>query len=99
MSRSRVENCCTCERSSAAGAVTYDPGRTDPAGAQRDAMTVVDCDAGSPTYGEVVGWAELPTAGNELHHFGWNACSSALKHEGHDMHGTPVRLTEHLTIR
>jgi methanethiol oxidase len=26
----------------------------------------------------VVGWTELPTAGNELHHFGWNACSSAL---------------------
>src|SRR4030088_862786 len=58
----------------------------DPAGAQRDAMTVVDCDAGSPTYGEVVGWSELPTAGNELHHFGWNACSSALCHEGHDGH-------------
>src|SRR4051794_8175215 len=56
----------------------------DPAGAQRDAMTVIDCDASSSTYGEVVGWTELPTAGNELHHFGWNACSSALCHEGHD---------------
>ena len=56
----------------------------DPAGKQRDAMTVIDCDARSPTYGEVVGWTELPTAGNELHHFGWNACSSALCHEGHD---------------
>jgi methanethiol oxidase len=31
----------------------------------------------------VVGWAELPTAGNELHHFGWSACSSALCHDGH----------------
>jgi selenium-binding protein 1 len=55
----------------------------DPAGEQRDAMAVVDCDDASPTYGRVVGWAELPTAGNELHHFGWNACSSALCHEGH----------------
>jgi selenium-binding protein 1 len=55
----------------------------DPAGRQHDAMSVVDCDAGSPTYGQVVGWTELPTAGNELHHFGWNACSSALCHEGH----------------
>jgi methanethiol oxidase len=55
----------------------------DPAGTRHDAMTVVDCDAGSSTYGEVVGWTELPTAGNELHHFGWNACSSALCHEGH----------------
>src|SRR4029077_14575667 len=56
----------------------------DPSGEQRDAMTVIDCDAESPTYGEVVGWSELPTAGNELHHFGWNACSSALCHEGHE---------------
>ena len=36
--------------------------------------------------GGVVGWSELPTAGNELHHFGWNACSSALCHEGHGHH-------------
>jgi methanethiol oxidase len=56
----------------------------DPAGEQRDAMTVVDCEAESSSYGQVVGWAELTTAGNELHHFGWNACSSALCHEGHD---------------
>jgi selenium-binding protein 1 len=32
----------------------------------------------------VVGWAEMPTRGDELHHFGWNACSSALCHQGHD---------------
>src|ERR671911_2297744 len=55
----------------------------DPAGEQRDAMAVVDCDAGSSSYGQVVGWTEL-TAGNEFHHFGWNACSSALCHEGHN---------------
>ncbi|GAA1370058.1 selenium-binding protein SBP56-related protein [Catellatospora chokoriensis] len=58
----------------------------DPAGRQHDAIAVLDCDAGSATYGEVVGWAELPTAGNELHHFGWNACSSALCHGGHAGH-------------
>ncbi len=63
----------------------------DPAGSERDAMTVVDCDAESPTYGEVVGWTDLPTAGNELHHFGWNACSSALCHKGHAHHGTLER--------
>ena len=56
----------------------------DPAGKKRDAMAVVDCDAGSSSYGQVVGWTELTTAGNELHHFGWNACSSALCHEGHE---------------
>lgn len=58
----------------------------DPAGQAKDALAVVDCDPGSSTYGGVVGWAELPTAGNELHHFGWSACSSALCHDGHGDH-------------
>ena len=43
-----------------------------------DAMTVVDVAQGSPSYGQVVGQVEMPKAGDELHHFGWNACSSAL---------------------
>jgi selenium-binding protein 1 len=51
-----------------------------------DALTVVDVNPNSPAYGQVVGWADLPSAGNELHHFGWNACSSAFAHEGHDTH-------------
>jgi methanethiol oxidase len=59
----------------------------DPAGRTKDAMTVIDSDPASPGYGTVVGWSELPTAGNELHHFGWNACSSALCHQGHSDHG------------
>jgi selenium-binding protein 1 len=58
----------------------------DSQGRSKDAMTVIDCDPSSPEYGTVVGWSELPTAGNELHHFGWNACSSALCHEGHHGH-------------
>jgi methanethiol oxidase len=62
----------------------------DPAGRAKDAIVVVDCDPGSATYGEVIGWSELPTAGNELHHFGWNACSSALCHTGHGGHGAPL---------
>jgi selenium-binding protein 1 len=49
-------------------------------------MAVLDCDPSSPDYGRVVGWSELPTAGNKLHHFGWNACSSALCHQGHQGH-------------
>jgi selenium-binding protein 1 len=57
----------------------------DRAAQQPDALTVIDTDPASATYGSVVGWADLPTIGDELHHFGWNACSSALKHEGHDM--------------
>ena len=55
----------------------------DPRGTAKDAIAVLDCDSTSTTYGTVVGWAELPTGGNELHHFGWNACSSALCHGAH----------------
>jgi methanethiol oxidase len=62
----------------------------DPAGQATDAMVVLDTDPSSPSYGQVVGWSELPTAGNELHHFGWNACSSALCHTGHGDHGQPL---------
>jgi methanethiol oxidase len=62
----------------------------DPAGRSKDAMTAIDTDPSSADYGKVVGWSELPTAGNELHHFGWNACSSALCHQGHGDHGQPL---------
>ncbi|MFA0735357.1 MAG: hypothetical protein OGMRLDGQ_001857, partial [Candidatus Fervidibacter sp.] len=43
-----------------------------------DALLVVDLDPRSPDYGKVVNKVDLPYAGDELHHFGWNACSSAL---------------------
>jgi selenium-binding protein 1 len=45
---------------------------------KRDALGVVDTKRGSPTYGRLVGQVNLPQGGNELHHFGWNACSSHL---------------------
>jgi methanethiol oxidase len=45
---------------------------------RKDAIGVVDADPGSATYGKLVGQAELPNGDNELHHFGWNACSSHL---------------------
>ena len=43
-----------------------------------DALLVVDVDPDSTTYGQVVGRLDLPRIGDELHHFGWNACSTAL---------------------
>ena len=43
-----------------------------------DAITVLDLEEGSPTYGTLVGRLDMPNVGDELHHFGWNACSSAL---------------------
>jgi selenium-binding protein 1 len=50
----------------------------DRTAARPDAIAVVDADPGSADYGRVVGWTDLPYRGDELHHFGWNACSSAL---------------------
>ncbi|QIJ32856.1 selenium-binding family protein [Acidianus brierleyi] len=43
-----------------------------------DFIAVVDVNPHSQTYSKVVGKVELPYKGDELHHFGWNACSSAL---------------------
>src|SRR5262252_5563268 len=43
-----------------------------------DALLVVDVDPESATYGQGVGEVKMPSFGDELHHFGWNACSSAL---------------------
>jgi selenium-binding protein 1 len=43
-----------------------------------DAMVVVDVDPASKSFGQIVGHTDMPNAGDELHHFGWNACSSAL---------------------
>ena len=46
-----------------------------------DALAVVDVDPDSSTYNRVVGRVEMPGVGDELHHFGWNACS-AMRGEG-----------------
>jgi selenium-binding protein 1 len=47
-------------------------------GNRKDALGVVDTDPGSSTYGRIVGKLDMPHGDNELHHFGWNACSSCL---------------------
>jgi methanethiol oxidase len=43
-----------------------------------DGISVVDLDPQSASYGQVLNTLHLPYVGDELHHFGWNACSSAL---------------------
>jgi selenium-binding protein 1 len=43
-----------------------------------DALGVVDVDPWSTGYGHLVGQVDMPNAGDELHHFGWNACSACL---------------------
>jgi selenium-binding protein 1 len=51
---------------------SFDPTRKRP-----DAMAVVDLNSESAGYGRIVGQTDL-AIGDELHHFGWNACSSCL---------------------
>jgi len=43
-----------------------------------DAIGVVDVDSTSSSYGKLVGQVDMPNVGDELHHFGWNACSACL---------------------
>jgi methanethiol oxidase len=50
----------------------------DPSDGRPDAIGVVDCRPDSDAFGKLIGRLDLPNAGDELHHFGWNACSSAL---------------------
>src|SRR3954452_4192762 len=53
--------------------VLLSPDRSRP-----DALAVIDVDPQSGSYGTVINRLDMPNAGDEFHHFGWNACSSAL---------------------
>jgi len=50
----------------------------EPSRKRPDSLAVIDVDAASKTYAQVVGQVDMPNTGDELHHFGWNACSSCL---------------------
>src|SRR6266851_320422 len=41
-----------------------------------DYLATIDADPASPTYSQVISRCEMPGTGDELHHMGWNACSS-----------------------
>lgn len=41
-----------------------------------DYLATIDLDPTSASYSRVIDRLELPYVGDELHHFGWNACSS-----------------------
>jgi methanethiol oxidase len=47
-------------------------------GGGTDALAVLDVDQSSQAYGQQVAQVDMPKTGDELHHFGWNACSSCL---------------------
>ena len=41
-----------------------------------DYLAVINADPASPTYSQVVHRLSMPNIGDELHHYGWNICSS-----------------------
>jgi len=43
-----------------------------------DAIGVVDVDPSSSKFGQMIHRVEMTRTGDELHHFGWNACSACL---------------------
>lgn len=49
-----------------------------PDGSRPNGLAVVDVDPSSPGYSQIVHTVMMPYKGDEFHHFGWNACSSAL---------------------
>jgi selenium-binding protein 1 len=49
-----------------------------PDGSAPDGLAVVDVDPNSASFGKIVHQLLMPNTGDEFHHFGWNACSSAL---------------------
>src|SRR5499427_6478638 len=51
----------------------FDPDRKSP-----DSVAVVDVDPDSASYSHIIGKVAVTHAGDEFHHFGWNACSSCL---------------------
>jgi methanethiol oxidase len=55
-----------------------------------DYMATVDLDPESSTYSQVVHRLPMPQVGDELHHFGWNACSSC--------HGDPSRSRRYMVV-
>jgi methanethiol oxidase len=44
--------------------------------AQPDFLATIDMNPESKTYSQIVHRLPMPNAGDELHHFGWNACAS-----------------------
>ncbi|MEI5999862.1 selenium-binding family protein [Paraburkholderia bengalensis] len=52
---------------------SFDPSRETP-----DELAVVGVEPGSADYGAIISRVPMPNTGDELHHFGWNACSSCL---------------------
>jgi selenium-binding protein 1 len=47
-----------------------------------DYLATIDVDPKSENFGSIIHRLEMPNVGDELHHFGWNSCSSCHGKEG-----------------
>ncbi|TRY68900.1 hypothetical protein TCAL_06835 [Tigriopus californicus] len=61
-----------------------------PDGSRSDYLVTVDVDPNSPNYSKVIHRLMMPNQGDELHHSGWNACSSC--------HDDPKRSRKYLIL-
>ncbi len=55
-----------------------------------DRLVAVDVDPASRAYGQVVHRVTMPYLGDELHHYGWNVCSSC--------YGQPGKMRQYLVV-
>ncbi len=55
-----------------------------------DYLATVDTDPDSSTYSQVIHRLPMPNIGDELHHYGWNACSSC--------HGDPTKSRRYIIL-
>lgn len=55
-----------------------------------DYLATIDVDPASKTFAQVIHRLPMPNVGDELHHFGWNACSSC--------HGDPAKHRQYLIV-
>lgn len=55
-----------------------------------DFLATVDVDPNSATYSKVIHRLHMPYVGDELHHSGWNSCSSC--------HGDPLAARRYLIL-
>jgi len=71
--------------------LVYLPGIYTGTGVDKpDYLATVDLDPRSKTYSRVIHRLEMPNVGDELHHFGWNTCSSC--------HGHATRCRRYLVV-
>ena len=57
-----------------------------------DYLCTIDGDPESPSYSQVIHRLEMPGIGDELHHMGWNACSSCFGSVDHVVQSRSARI-------